>query len=86
MGKKKNKSGDNYSSSGLRSEEKCKQIADSLEEYIDAIDSLFILVGKNKDEVKAAVKTIKKAIKNLRNGHPEKVFSDDIEDDEEFIE
>lgn len=86
MGKKKNKSGDNYSSSGLRSEEKCKQIADSLEEYVDAIDSLFILVGKNKDEVKAAIKIIKKAIKNLRNGHPEKVFSDDIEDDEEYIE
>lgn len=57
--------------------EKDLEIADHLEEYSDKINSLFILEGKSEEEVKEARKEVKKAIKNLREGHPEKVFNEE---------
>ena len=54
-----------------------EQLADHLENYVESITSLFILEGSDADEIKKAKKIIKKAVKNLRNGHPEKVFNEE---------
>ena len=54
-----------------------EQLADHLENYVESITSLFILEGSDADEIKKAKKVIKKAVKNLRNGHPEKVFNEE---------
>jgi hypothetical protein len=59
------------------------EIADHLEAYVDDVTNLFILDGKSKDEVDKAVKTVRKAVKDLRKGHPEKVF--DQERFEEYM-
>ena len=72
MGKKKKKK--ISSGSGMYDQERNKEIADHLEAYIDAVDSLFILEGKSEEEIKKARKIVKKAIKNLREGKPEKVY------------
>ena len=45
MGKKKKKK--ISSGSGMYDQERNKEIADHLEAYIDAVDSLFILEGKS---------------------------------------
>lgn len=59
------------------SKEECKKIADQLEEYLDTVSTLVIINDKPKKKVKEARKVVKKAIKNLREGHPEKVFNYD---------
>lgn len=52
-------------------------IADCLEEYLYLFDTFIIREGTNEDEYKKAVKTIKKAIKNLREGNGDAVFDSD---------
>lgn len=64
---------------GMYSQERNNEVADHLESYVEAITTLFILEGKDAEEVENACKVIKKAVKNLRNGKPEKVY-----DEEEF--
>lgn len=53
------------------------EVADHLEEYVDRIDSLFILEGVSEERIKKAIKYVKKCCKNLRDGHPEKVYDED---------
>jgi hypothetical protein len=63
--------------SGMYNQERNEEVANHLEAYLDAVDSLFILEGKSEDEIKKAKKVVKKAIKNLRAGKPEKVYDAD---------
>ncbi len=63
-------------------QERNNEIADHLEAYVDAVSTLFIIDGKKEDDVKSAIKTVRKACKNLREGKPEKVF--DLERFEEY--
>ena len=65
-------------------QERNNEIADHLDAYVDAVDNLIIIEGKDSDEIKKAKKKIRKAAKNLRDGKPEKVF--DEERFEEFEE
>ena len=58
-------------------QEQNDKIADQLEAYLDAVDNLIIIEGKDVDEIKKAKKKVKKAIKNLREGKPEKVFDEE---------
>lgn len=77
MGKKKKK-GDNYfDGDGMYNQSRNNEIADHLEAYVDAVENLFILEGKKESDVKDAIKTVRKACKNLREGKPEKVFDED---------
>ena len=62
---------------GMYDQERNNEIADHLEAYLDAIDNLIIIEGKNIDEIKKAKKKVRKAIKNLREGKPEKVFDEE---------
>ena len=55
----------------------CKKIADQLEEYIDTISTLVIINDKPKKKVKKAIKTVRNAIKDLREGRPDEVFNHD---------
>ena len=78
MGKKKNKNNyNNYYGEGMYNQEKNLQIAEHLEAYLDASENLFIFEGKKEADVKDAVKVIRKAIKNLKEGKPEKVFNEE---------
>ena len=79
MGKKKKSQNrnKNYCSSGMYNQERNNEIADHLEAYVDAVTTLFILEGKREEDVNAAIKTVKKACKNLREGKPEKVFDEE---------
>ena len=77
MAKKKKKNSSNYDNQGMYNQERNNEIADHLEAFVDAIETLFILEGKKKDDVDDAKKTVRKACKNLRNGKPEKVFDED---------
>lgn len=52
------------------------EVAQHLEEYVDRIDSLFILDGVSEEKIKKAVKYVKKNCKYLREGHPEKVYDE----------
>lgn len=70
MGKKKK---NNYGT-GPISQKQLNIIADHLEAYVDGIDNLFILEGKEESEVSKAIKTIEKACKRLRSGEWEKVI------------
>ena len=67
---------------GIYDQERNNRIADNLESYIDAIENLLIVEGKNVERIKKSEKIVRKAIKDLRNGKPEKVF--DIDRFEEF--
>ena len=73
-----------YNGEGMYDQERNNEIADHLDEYVDAVDNLIIIEGKDSDEIKKAKKKIRKAAKNLRDGKPEKVF--DEERFEEFEE
>lgn len=53
---------------------KLNRIADCLEEYINYFDLFIIKEGFDEKEYKKAIKTIKKAIENLRNGNGDAVF------------
>ena len=48
--------------------------ADTLEAYTDIFDRFIIKDSIKEDEYKWALKTIKKAIKNLRKGNGDEVF------------
>lgn len=62
-------------------------IANSLENFIDTYEELLIPPeGTSVEENKKAIKIVKKAIKNLRKGHPEKVFDKDRFDEYIFGE
>lgn len=73
-----------YNGEGMYDQERNNEIADHLDAYVDAVDNLIIIEGKDSDEIKKAKKKIRKAAKNLRDGKPEKVF--DEERFEEFEE
>ena len=73
---KKNKNTD-YESGGMYDQKRNNIIADHLEAYVDSIDNLFILEGKEESDIKEAKKIIRKACKNLREGKPEKVFNEE---------
>ena len=75
MGKKNNY--DNYSNDPMYNQTRNEHIADCLEYFVSEMNSLFIRVGRNSDDIKKAEKTIKKACKSLRNGRPEKVFDEE---------
>ena len=66
-----------HNSSSMYDQEQNNKIADQLEAYLDAVDNLIIIEGKDVDEIKKAKKKVKKAIKNLREGKPEKVFDEE---------
>lgn len=87
MGKKKKKQNSYMSRDEMYNQKRNNEIADHLESYVDAVENLFILEGKKESEVKDAIKTVRKACKNLREGKPEKVFDEDrfheLLDDEE---
>ena len=50
------------------------EYADTLEAYTDIFDRFIIKDNIKEDEYKWALKTIKKAIKNLRKGNGDEVF------------
>lgn len=53
------------------------KVADSLERYVNLISSLIIVQGRSKELIDDSKDEIKKAIKNLREGKPEKVFDEE---------
>ena len=61
MGKHKDSGYEDYD------KEECKKIANQLEEYVDTISTLVIINDKPKKKVKKAIKTVRKAIKDLRD-------------------
>ena len=71
MGKKKKKN--KVYNQGYDQKE-MNMIADSLEMYLDHFDTFIIRDGLDEEKYKKAVKTIKKAIKNLRAGNGDDVF------------
>lgn len=78
MGKKKKKHKDyDY---GIYDEDLCKDIANHLEAYVNAVDDFAIVDGKPVKNIKKALDVIRKTIKHLRNGNPEKEI-----DEEEYI-
>ena len=82
MGKHSNYSDYSGVIADMYNQDRNNEIADHLEAYVDAISSLFIIEGKKESEVKDAIKVVRKACKNLRDGKPEKVF--DLERFEEY--
>ena len=78
MGKKKKKKNTGYTErGGMYNQKRNNEIADHLEAYVDAVQNLFILEGKKEEDVENAIKVVTKAIKNLREGRPDKVFDED---------
>lgn len=71
MGKKKKKK--KKYSQGYDQKEMNKQ-ADALEEYINQFDTYIIREGTDENEYQKALKTIRKAIENLRNGNGDAVY------------
>ena len=69
--------GKHYDDSGIYNQERNEEIANHLEAYLVAVDNLIISEGKDVVEIKKAKKKIRKAIKNLRDGKPEKVFDEE---------
>ena len=75
MGKKKKKNINSGRRGGCPiSQKQLNLIADHLESYVDGIDNLFILEGKEEGEVEKSEKRILKACKYLRAGEWEKVI------------
>jgi hypothetical protein len=72
MGKKKKKPKHSYNQGYDQKE--LNRIADSLEEYVDHFDTFIIRDGLDEEKYKKAIKTIRKAIKNLRAGNGDDVF------------
>ena len=52
-------------------------IADNLDMFVNDVATLFIFGGRSEKEVDESMKVLKKAIKHLRNGKPEKVLDMD---------
>lgn len=77
MGKKKKKENGYFDGEGMYNQTRNNEIADHLEAYVDAVENLFIIEGKKESDIKDAIKVVRKACKNLREGKPEKVFDED---------
>lgn len=60
------------------------RIADNLDIFVNDVATLFIFEGRKEKDVNEAIKTLKKAVKHLRNGKPEKVF--DMDKYEELLD
>lgn len=59
-------------------------IASNLEVFVDDISTLFIFEGQKEKDIEESVKVLKKAIKHLKNGKPEKVLN--MEKFEDYVE
>lgn len=59
-------------------------IASNLEVFVDDISTLFIFEGQKEKDIEESVKVLKKAIKHLKNGKPEKVLN--MEKFNEYVE
>lgn len=59
-------------------------IASNLEVFLDDISTLFIFEGQKEKDIEESVKVLKKAIKHLKNGKPEKVLN--MEKFEDYVE
>ena len=79
MGKKNKKR--IYSGSGMYDQKRNEVIAEHLLAYVDSIENLFILEGKEESEIEDAIKVVTKACKNLIEGKPEKVFNEERYDE-----
>ena len=53
-----------------------KKIADSLEQFLYAVNTYIIIEGKKSKSIEKATETVEKAIKDLRKGKEEKVFDE----------
>ena len=69
---------------GNRDQARYDSIASNLEVFVDDISTLFIFEGQREKDIEEATKVLKKAIKHLKNGKPEKVLN--MEKFEEYVE
>lgn len=76
MSKKKKKKDKSYNYEPY-DESICKDMADHLEAYTDTLEKFCIVDGKPIRDVEEGIKRVRKAIKNLRNGHPEKEIDEE---------
>lgn len=67
-----------------RDQARYDSIASNLEVFVDDISTLFIFEGQKEKDIEEATKVLKKAIKYLKNGKPEKVLN--MEKFEEYVE
>ena len=74
MGKKKKREERIANMDPMYSQEINEKIADSFEAYCSAIKNFIIVEGRSKKDIDDSITVIKKAVKDLRNGKPEKVF------------
>lgn len=70
--------------SNNRDQARYYSIASNLEVFVDDISTLFIFEGQKEKDIEEATKVLKKAIKHLKNGKPEKVLN--MEKFEEYVE
>lgn len=68
----------------IRDQARYDSIASNLEVFVDDISTLFIFEGQKEKDIEEATKVLKKAIKHLKNGKPEKVLN--MEKFEEYVE
>lgn len=69
---------------GNRDQARYDSIASNLEVFVDDISTLFIFEGQKEKDIEEATKVLKKAIKHLKNGKPEKVLN--MEKFEEYVD
>lgn len=69
---------------GNRDQARYDSIASNLEVFVDDISTLFIFEGQKEKDIEEATKVLKKAIKHLKKGKPEKVLN--MEKFEEYVE
>lgn len=67
-----------------RDQARYDSIASNLEVFVDDISTLFIFEGQKEKDIEEVTKVLKKAIKHLKNGKPEKVLN--MEKFEEYVE
>lgn len=67
-----------------RDQARYDSIASNLEVFVDDISTLFIFEGQKEKDIEEATKVLKKAIKYLKNGKPEKVLN--MEKFEEYVD
>lgn len=77
MGNKKKKKKKHYESNGIYDHETSCKIAQDLSEYIDCVEEMIIIENADEDEVKGAIKYLKKVCKKLRTGRESEVFNED---------
>lgn len=71
-------------SSNNKDQARYDSIASNLEVFVDDISTLFIFEGQKEKDIEEATKVLKKAIKHLKNGKPEKVLN--MEKFEEYVD